>query len=395
MLSFLGKKSTLEKDFSEFYSYDDNLSDSEREKRQKELYEELYKEKHRGEWDWKRLKQKDENTLLDEAKNKYDEPKSSLDEKMRMLLKGANGDLIKDAAALCQLTYACDPNRSGDNIYRTASRNWIPYIPKNENYLSKRTLFLFKNSFDDQLRPLNMQKYSLLEKIGFGTFKAIFTDDDIFDEFDRRISRVRTGFFSMLYFRRVNNETHLAYVTAGTTFNTHHKYDILMDNIITNGGQAILGLSPQYTLAIQNAKILNKICEENNYKLFFFGHSLGGGMAIANALATNKTKRKAIVFNNAGLNYFRNFIHGTYWSKEASWWKISDRNILRIYTEKDFLSTEKYNRLFISKPFMFLLSPQNVGEKIFFGEGGHGIDDICKAMDLEFLCNKNQIIGGI
>lgn len=396
----LGKKMqsapTFGTTISDYYLLEhyDSLTDDEKKNIQKDLFVELYKEKHRGErvsfWE---IKRKDETMLSDEANDSF-EKKNLLSDEMRECLKGAEGGLIKDAAALCQLTYACDPNRSGDNIYHTDSRNWIPYIPKNENYLSKRVLSLFGNSFDGQLRPSRMQKYSLLEKIGFGTFRAIFTDDDIFDEFDKRISRGRTGFFSMLFFRKVNNETHLAYVTSGTTFNYRdHKYDLLMDNI-TNIGQALFGLSPQYTLAIQNAKILNKICEMNNgYRLYFFGHSLGGGMAIANALAT---KRKAIVFNNGGINRKRNLIHGTYWSNEAFWKSDENKNILRIYTRNDWLSTEKNNKHW-DKVFTNILglSPQDVGKKLYFGEGGHGIDDMCRAMSLEFVCNKSQITRGI
>ena len=53
--------------------------------------------------------------------------------------------------------------------------------------------------------------------------------------------------------------------------------------------------SRQYSIAIENAKLLSSALAN----LEFTGHSLGGGLAIAQALVTN---RKAIVFNNADVH---------------------------------------------------------------------------------------------
>lgn len=112
-------------------------------------------------------------------------------------LNGIRLDLTKDAAALCQLTYACDPNRAGDNLYHTFSQNWIPYIPQsNKNILSKRMQDFFSNFENDKRLNTTMDNYTLKEKWEFGTFKSIFLGDiDLLKEFDKRISRKRTGFF--------------------------------------------------------------------------------------------------------------------------------------------------------------------------------------------------------
>lgn len=302
--------------------------------------------------------------------------------------------MICDAAALCELTYVFDPNRTGkDEVFHTYSKNWKPYIVKeNKIKLSKQGLGFFSddinsdNDMEEKIMTMD-ENFSFFDRIGLGTFK-----NDIFKEFKKRMVRERTGFFSMLYYRSVNmgqeKKYQLAYVPAGTTFNyKEHKGDLIADCLLANAGQALFGLSPQHTLAIQNAKILDRICRRNNYDLYFFGHSLGGGIAIACALATN---REAIVFNNAGLNRIRNLVHGTYWRKD-------DNKIKRIFTESDFLSTEKENKNWIKYinlafvPINGGWSPQDIGTKIFLGKGGHGIADICKKLKLSTIGSKVQI----
>lgn len=298
-----------------------------------------------------------------------------------------NIGLTKDAAALCQLTYACDPNRAGDNLYHTYSKNWIPYIPqRSTDILSLKMQDFFDKFKNDNRLNTPKRSYTLKEKWEYGTFRSIFTGDiDLLEEFDKRISRRRTGFFSMLYYRDNGNGLELAYVTSGTTFNCRdQKWDVILDNGLVNLGQGLSGLSPQHTLSIQNAKILDKFCSIANYKLYFFGHSLGGGLAIANSLATG---RETIVFNNAGLNVFRNWIHRSH---------IKEHNITAYFTDRDFLSTEKENKFNpILKKIWQVATPQNIGKRIYLGKGGHGIDGICQTFSLEYIANKNQIESGI
>ena len=318
-----------------------------------------------------------------------------LSNEMDSHLKSSAGDAIKNAAALCCWTYAFDPNRVNtlgeltDNVFHTSTRGWIPLVTeeikknlckkiKIDNALIIKDTVFFNNVKEGSAES---SKISLKDKIGYGTFKGIWGDVDLFAELERRLTRKRTGFFSMIYYRKAGSSYEFAYVASGTTFRYKNKeqlYDLGTDMVLANGAQAILGVSPQHTLAIQNAKILKKLCGNN--KLYFYGHSLGGGMAIANALATDC---EAIVFNNSGLNRLRNVTHGTYGKME----KIGNNGnsrIKRIYTRSDFLSTEKENKMLPSKILgSLLLSPQDIGEKIFFGTGGHGIEGICKSMGLE------------
>lgn len=316
------------------------------------------------------------NGAIDKGNTKYE----------RYTLNTKVGALEKDAAALCQLTYACDPNRAGDNLYHTDSKDWIPYLPEcASDILSIRMQDYFDKYENDNRLNTSKTNYTLKEKWNYGTFRSIFTGDlDLLKEFDKRISRRRTGFFSMLYYRDNGHGLDLAYVTAGTTFNWRdQKWDFVLDNGLVNLGQGLSGLSPQHTLSIQNAKILDKFCSTEKYNLYFFGHSLGGGLAVANSLATG---RKTIVFNNAGLNVLRNWTHRSY---------KKEHNITAYFTDKDFLSTEKENKSNPVLKNLWKITPQNIGNRVFLGTGGHGIDGICQAFNLEFITNKNQLEKGI
>lgn len=349
-----------------------------------------YIEKHKG-----KIFNRNENELRKKCEQEYNsqacgDKRYTIDESRKELLKGNCGsDLVKDAAALCQLTYACDPNRAGDNLYHTASRNWMPYIPEqSKEYLSARMNNLFQgiNWIKPNLHSLS-NNYSISQKIGFGMFKEIFFGEnlDIIRNFDRRLSRKRTGFFSMLYYRTINGKLEFAYVTAGTTFNLRDQpWDAALDNVLVNLGQGLTGMSPQHTLAIQNAKILDEICRKKSWNLYFFGHSLGGGLAVANALATD---REAIVFNNAGLNRMRNRLHNSY---------VKKNRITCYYTDKDFLSTENENKSnIILKSLWKTATPQIIGKREYLGTGGHGIDGICQEFGLEFFSTREQIKTGI
>lgn len=107
-----------------------------------------------------------------------------------------------------------------------------------------------------------------------------------------------TGFYSKLYKKVENNQIRsLAYCTAGTeplSFN---------DWFFANFLQGLTGISLQYTQSVRNSTKLDKYCKQKGIPLFFVGHSLGGGLASNNALATSS--RHAITFNAAGLNPFR------------------------------------------------------------------------------------------
>ncbi|MBR4886744.1 MAG: hypothetical protein IKU16_05650 [Muribaculaceae bacterium] len=98
-----------------------------------------------------------------------------------------------------------------------------------------------------------------------------------------------SGFKSQLFERTVNGVTEYTYAFAGTDLTSLKDWE--------NNISQVLGLSEQYSLAIQNAIILNE--KFQNVELTFVGHSLGGGLAAASAYATNG---RAMTFNAAGVS---------------------------------------------------------------------------------------------
>lgn len=96
-----------------------------------------------------------------------------------------------------------------------------------------------------------------------------------------------TGFKSQLFERTVNGKKEYCYVTAGTEKGVG---DLAADIL------QVTGLSRQYQESVNNAIELEKIFGDN---LSFAGHSLGGGLAEANARATGES---ATTFNAAGLS---------------------------------------------------------------------------------------------
>ncbi len=99
-----------------------------------------------------------------------------------------------------------------------------------------------------------------------------------------------TGFKSKLYERTKDDGTvEYTYATAGT--------DGLSKKDWKNNKDQLKGESEQYDQSIANAKDISDKLGDS--ELTFTGHSLGGGLASANALATGKN---ALTFNAAGLS---------------------------------------------------------------------------------------------
>ena len=88
-----------------------------------------------------------------------------------------------------------------------------------------------------------------------------------------------------------------AYCTKGTDVNSFNDW-VLVDLL-----QGVTGFSLQHLHNVKNAITINKKVEEYDEKipLFYCGHSLGGGLASACAIASKG--RHAITFNAAGLNF--------------------------------------------------------------------------------------------
>lgn len=98
------------------------------------------------------------------------------------------------------------------------------------------------------------------------------------------IDRSMSGYGGAVYKGTYNNKTEYIYATVGT----ENRFDML-----TNIEQ-VLTDSKQYKRSVEFAHLNKK--EYPN--ISFTGHSLGGGLASANALATGS---KAVTFNAAGL----------------------------------------------------------------------------------------------
>ena len=109
-----------------------------------------------------------------------------------------------------------------------------------------------------------------------------------------RFNEKSTGFKSALYGRydeKTKDFIEYVYATAGT--------DPISIKDWENNFQQLFGNSPQYERSVKNATFLSKVFDMMNKELTFVGHSLGGGEASANALATGKS---AITFNAAAIS---------------------------------------------------------------------------------------------
>ncbi|WP_264536548.1 DUF6443 domain-containing protein [Flavobacterium sp. N1736] len=103
------------------------------------------------------------------------------------------------------------------------------------------------------------------------------------------LSNNDTGFKSQVYERTVKGKTEYTYATAGTEDMKDTKQDV----------KQIFGMAEQYKQSTDNAKELDASLK--GAELTFTGHSLGGGLAEANAIATGDN---AVTFNAAGLSVF-------------------------------------------------------------------------------------------
>jgi hypothetical protein len=136
---------------------------------------------------------------------------------------------------------------------------------------------------------------ALLAKHVYGGTEAQEVGDDIGDE-DYKVSARSIagvdltgpgGFKSQLYESTVDGATHYVYAFAGSENTT----DFIQDMV------QVPGLSEQYAQAVSNARLVaNEVGTDN---VTFVGHSLGGGLAQAAALATGGT---AMTYNPAWMS---------------------------------------------------------------------------------------------
>lgn len=153
------------------------------------------------------------------------------------------------------------------------------------------------------------------------------------------------------------------------------------DWVLSDALQGLTGISPQYTLAIQNSKKILKVCGSLYYDLIYIGHSLGGGLAASNAISTG---HPAIVFDMAGLNWTR-LLKNKFNYDDL----LRQHKILSYYLEGELLSTKLWT---------FLLLKHNGNRyKIAYDKSGcskfdqitgaetHAITHICRIFGLTSL----------
>ena len=210
--------------------------------------------------------------------------------------QGTKESLLKDALALSQDVYVINGN--SDTFYHTCS-----YYNKENScwYLVNSNLQV------DQFPPSIKSFCNKIKSIAFN------------------FNNYKSGLGSMLCFSKYKDGKYIVgYIFEGT--NTNGSQDAGADL-----EQGVMGNTPQYTQALHNAKLIVSIFNNtirNIANLYFFGHSLGGGLANAAALSTGFP---AITFNAASL-------HPDFVSK----YKINyqKRNLAGIYVDGEVLSTK-------------------------------------------------------
>lgn len=109
-----------------------------------------------------------------------------------------------------------------------------------------------------------------------------------------------TGIKSALYERTADGKTEYVYATVGTEIP-----DIKNTQDIVANGTQVFGTSAQYDKSVDNAKAIKTSLGSS--ELTYVGHSLGGGEASINAIATGD---KAITFNAAGISMLTKMKYG-------------------------------------------------------------------------------------
>ena len=134
----------------------------------------------------------------------------------------------------------------------------------------------------------------------YGTEKVTLTGGWHLSKLNKTIGDIITlkdkdsGFKSAIYERTYKGKTEYVYATAGTDFTEMNDWK--------NNIKQIIGKSEQYAISMSNAEKISQVI--GNSELTFTGHSLGGGLAAANAY---KTGRSAMTFNAAWISPFTIF----------------------------------------------------------------------------------------
>lgn len=143
--------------------------------------------------------------------------------------------------------------------------------------------------------PLYMQAARLADEVySTDTLNHCVEGWKVCDDFPNiQYNDKTTGLVSRLFVRLNKGKKEYIYATAGTNPKCLEDWK--------NNLQQLYGGAAQYQQALKNAESIAKTARAENATLLFVGHSLGGGIAVNNALHTGY---KAIVFNPAGVSRF-------------------------------------------------------------------------------------------
>lgn len=223
--------------------------------------------------------------------------------------------------------------------------------------------------------PLYYEAACMAEDVYFDTAKALSggwkRSDDFADLMYRDIQGC--GLKSRLYERQGKNGKDYVYATAGT-----NPFD---DKDWQNNLFQVVGHSPQYDLALSVAKQLSMRIS-NNDTLTFVGHSLGGGEATNNALATG---HPAIVFNPAGLSQ-------TTMIKSQADASLADSLVTTFITDNDVLNWMQDCASHIKV--WNLLVPTSIGHKYYLPMSqnsriGHNMPPIVKFLKATYTAKDH------
>ena len=154
---------------------------------------------------------------------------------------------------------------------------------------------------------LNQGKKPSAELIdGWMPMSPFEVDKLIAPGFHLKLKRNISGFSSMFFQKQTDGIQYYAFCTEGTDMTS------ILD-WFSNISQGFNGNSPQYVYSIHLAKLIDHAIGDKAV-LWFIGHSLGGGLASNNSLATG---RHAITFNAAGLHHYR-LLSSLLWDNGAS-----------------------------------------------------------------------------
>lgn len=248
--------------------------------------------------------------------------------------------IIPDAAALSIDTYPISGVMSTP-FYATKSKKW--------HLLSKYNIFIGNgNDFADSL------------------------------DYNQFVDPANSGLHSYVFVQVVNDRVvKVAYVFRGT---------INLKDWKADGEQGVSGTTAQYSKAYENAKKIKKSCEDyfgNDVMLYFFGHSLGGGLAMYCAIKLNCP---AITFNAASVNPV------TIWHERASYRLMMESNkLISINLEGEFLSSRASNVALLPKPgYRVTINRFSVNQKKMNPGESHKMEYICSFYGLTIKSTKSD-----